>query len=199
VGRSRAFWAGYYADLQAVFPDQLASVSIDAFFRAINRVQPSLIRVEADEVTYNLHVMLRFELERALVSKALKVEDLPDAWKEKMHDYLGIVPEDDAHGVLQDVHWSMGAFGYFPTYTLGTLMSAQIFAAARDEIGDLEQRISERDFEPLLTWLRERVHRHGRKLSAAEILTRATGEALDSARWLAYIKRKFGSIYGSLA
>ncbi|MGA7303550.1 MAG: carboxypeptidase M32 [Rhodothermales bacterium] len=199
VGRSKAFWTAYYPDLQKTFPDQLKDVKLDAFYRAVNSVAPSLIRVEADEVTYNLHIMLRFELERALISGDLKVADLPSVWKEKMGDYLGIIPENDTTGVLQDVHWSMGAIGYFPTYTLGTLMSAQIFGAVRAALPDVDELIASRSFGPILEWLTERIYRHGRTFTAPEILDRATGQALDSASWLTYIKGKFGRIYGSLS
>lgn len=199
VGRSREFWVGYYADLQQVFPDALKSVSLDAFYRAINFVEPSLIRVESDEVTYNLHIMLRFELERAMLAGDVTMKDLPGAWRERMSDYLGVAPEDDTTGVLQDVHWSMGAFGYFPTYTLGNLMSAQIFGAIRAEIEDVDEQVAARRFEPILDWLRQKVHRPGRTYSAPEILERATGQTLDSSPWLTYIKGKFGRIYGSLA
>lgn len=199
VGRSRAFWTAYYSDLQLTFPEQLGSVPLNAFYHAVNKVAPSLIRIEADEVTYNLHVMLRFELERALLSGDLPVQDLPAAWKERMNAYLGVVPPDDATGVLQDIHWSMGALGYFPTYTLGTLMSAQIFGAVRRDFSDLDEMIAKKEFEPILNWLRNKIYRHGRTFTAAEILQEATGETLDSSRWLTYIKGKFGGIYGSLS
>ncbi|HEY5565459.1 MAG TPA: carboxypeptidase M32 [Rhodothermia bacterium] len=199
VGRSRVFWRAYYPDLQLAFPAQLGAVPVDEFYRAINRVEPSLIRVEADEVTYNLHIMLRFELERALIAGELKVADLPGIWNDRMADYLGVVPDDDASGVLQDVHWSMAAFGYFPTYTLGTLMSAQVFAALRSDLEDIDDLIATRDFAPLLEWLQNRIYRHGRTFTAAETLKACTGQTLDSAGWLAYIKGKFGRIYGSLA
>jgi carboxypeptidase Taq len=198
IGRSLQFWTCYYPRLQQVFPDQLNDVSLESFYGAINRVEPSLIRVEADEVTYNLHIMLRFELERALITGDLSVSELPAAWNDRMHSYLGLRPESDAQGVLQDIHWSMGAIGYFPTYTLGTLMSAQIFSAAREALGDLDIAIADGDFEALHGWLRDRIYRHGRMFHAQEILQQVTGSKLDSSHWLAYIKGKFGGIYGQL-
>jgi carboxypeptidase Taq len=198
IGRSLAFWRGHYPKLQSVFPDQLSSVSLESFYGAINHVQPSLIRVEADEVTYNLHVMLRFELERSLLNDELAVADLPAAWNDGMMEYLGVTPSNDAEGVLQDIHWSMGAIGYFPTYSLGTLMSAQIFAAANGAIPDLDQAITRGDFKSLLKWLTDHIYRHGRALDAREILLAVTGSELDSSQWLAYIRGKFGGIYGEL-
>jgi carboxypeptidase Taq len=196
VGRSRPFWKHYYPRLQSAFPDQLGAVDLGAFYRAINRVAPSLIRVEADEVTYNLHIMVRFELELALLEGDLPVADLPAAWNDRMEQYLGLRPERDAEGVLQDIHWSLGAFGYFPTYALGNLMSTQLWDAARASLPSLEQDIGEGRFGVLLEWLRENVHRHGRKLKAPEILERVTGERLTARPWLAYVRSKFGDVYG---
>ncbi len=198
VGRSRAFWQRYYPRLQAFFPDQLAGVSLDAFYRGINKVKPSLIRVEADEVTYNLHVMLRFELEQAMVEGRVTVAELPDLWKEKMEEYLGLRPETDADGVLQDIHWSLGAIGYFPTYSLGNLMSAQLFDQAKQDLPDLEAQIAVGQFAELLGWLRTNIHQYGRKLEALEILERVTGEGLNAGPWLEYIRQKYGEIYGAL-
>jgi len=198
VGRSRQFWTRYYPDLQALFPAELADVDGESFYRAVNRVQPSLIRVEADEVTYNLHVMLRFELERALITGDLLVKDLPSAWNEKMEAYLGLRPGNDAEGVLQDIHWSMGALGYFPTYSLGTLMSSQIFDTARKELPDLSEEIGRGHFNHLLGWLQENIYRHGRIYTSQDLLERVTGSKLDSSHWLAYIRSKFGGIYGDL-
>jgi carboxypeptidase Taq len=195
VGRSRAFWNHYYPALQDTFPEALGDTSLNTFYRAINRVEPSLIRVESDEVTYNLHIMLRFELERGLVSGELDVNDLPDLWREKMGEYLGVVPDTDADGVLQDVHWSLGAIGYFPTYALGNLMSVQLMNQIRRDLPDLDDNISSGNFEPLLDWLRTHVHRYGRKLTATEILDRATGEGLDAEPWLMYVREKFGGLY----
>jgi carboxypeptidase Taq len=196
VGRSRAFWRWAFPLAQQAFPDALVATSEDAFYRAVNKVQPSLIRVEADEVTYALHVMLRFELETAMLTGDLAVEDLPGAWAEKMRDYLGLTPPNDADGALQDIHWALGAIGYFPTYALGSLMSVQLYDTASLQIGDLEGLVARGEFEPLLVWLREHVHRYGRMLPAQDLLERATGERISAEPWLAYARRKFGEIYG---
>ncbi|MDX1546736.1 MAG: carboxypeptidase M32 [Rhodothermales bacterium] len=196
VGRSRPFWQHYYPKLQAAFPEPLGAVPVETFFRGINRVQPSLIRVEADEVTYNLHIMLRYELERALVDGTLGVEALPEAWNDRMEAYLGLRPATDARGVLQDIHWSLGALGYFPTYALGNLMSVQLYEAARRDLGDLDGQIAAGQFGGLLGWLREHVHRWGRKLDAGDLLERVTGSGLDAEPWLAYVRRKYEALYG---
>ena len=198
VGRSRAFWTHYYPKLQAAFPEQLGDVALDAFYRAINKVEPSVIRVEADEVTYNLHIMLRFELENAMVERRVDVEDLPELWNTKMSEYLGLRPETDADGVLQDIHWSLGAIGYFPTYALGNLMSVQIFDAAHEALPDLDAQIRGGQFADLHAWLREHIYRHGRKLQAPELLERVTGSGPSSEPWLAYIRRKYGELYDGL-
>ena len=195
VGRSRAFWTFYYGLLQQEFPTQLGVVSMDQFYRAINKVEPSLIRVEADEVTYNLHIMLRFELETALMDGALTVCDLPEAWIEKSREYLGLVPSDLASGVLQDIHWSAGLIGYFPTYTLGNLISAQLYERAKSEISGLEAQFALGRFAELLGWLRERIHRPGRKFTTSELLQRVIGSDLDAGAWLAYVRAKFGGLY----
>lgn len=195
VGRSRPFWEHYYPQLQAVFPDQLGHVSLDQFYPALNKVSPSLIRVEADEVTYNLHIMLRFEIENALVEGNVGVNDLPELWRTKMTEYLNVTPENDADGVLQDIHWSLGVLGYFPTYALGNLMSTQLFDQAKQELPDLDEQIRQGQFGAVLQWLRTNIHQHGRKLKAGEILTRTTGAGLSSESWLAYVKQKYGEIY----
>ena len=198
VGRSRPFWQHYFPALQATFPDALGDVERESFYRALNRVEPSLIRVEADEVTYNLHIMLRFEIELALFEERVRVADVPDFWNTRMEEYLGIRPETDANGVLQDVHWSLGAFGYFPTYALGNLMSAQLFAQAIQELPSLEEDFAAGRFLDLLGWLREKVHRHGRAHSATRILEDTTGSGLTAAPWLAYVRRKWSDLYGAL-
>ncbi len=195
VGRSRGFWQHYFAPLQSAFPQHLATVELETFYRAINRVEPSLIRVEADEVTYNLHIMLRFELERALLDGELAVEDLPAEWNERSEAYLGLRPGSDAEGALQDIHWSFGAIGYFPTYALGNLISTQLWQAAKADLGDLDEQIAQGSFGELRGWLRDKIHRHGRKLTATELLQRATGEGLRADSWLAYVRSKFGEIY----
>jgi carboxypeptidase Taq len=194
VGRSLPFWEHFYPRLQAAFP-QLASVPLGRFHRGINKVEPSLIRTDADEATYNLHVMLRFELELALLEGTLAVRDLPEAWNERMREYLGIVPPDDARGVLQDVHWSAGLLGYFPTYALGNLISVQLWEAARRDLPDLDSRIRAGSFADLLAWLREKVHRHGRKFTSQELVRRITGSPIDPQPYLRYLERKFGGLY----
>ncbi|MBO6575149.1 MAG: carboxypeptidase M32 [Rhodothermales bacterium] len=195
VGRSRAFWDRYFPVVQAYFPGALAQADPDGFYRAINTVRPSLIRIESDEVTYNLHIMLRFELERAMLSGDVPAADLPEAWNARMQEYLGIVPPSDAAGCLQDIHWSLGAIGYFPTYSLGNLMSAQLWEAMGRDCGDLDEHIRAGRFSVLLDWLRENVHRHGRRKTASEILLDATGSDLDAGPWMAYAKAKFGALY----
>ena len=198
VGRSQAFWQHYYPTLQALFAEQLGGVSLDAFYRGINKVSPSLIRVESDEVTYNLHIMLRFELEQAMVEGRVSVADLPDLWNAKMEEYLGLRPETNTEGVLQDIHWSLGAIGYFPTYSLGNLISAQLFDQAQQDLPGLESQIVAGAFADLLGWLRTNIHQYGRKLQALEILERVTGEGLQAGPWLHYIRQKYGAIYGGL-
>ncbi|MEM0962501.1 MAG: carboxypeptidase M32 [Bacteroidota bacterium] len=198
VCRSEAFWTWAFPLAQARF-DALADVSRDTFVHAINRVEPSLIRVEADELTYHLHVLLRFEIERALLAGNLAVADLPGAWNEAMRDLLGITPPSDADGCLQDIHWSLGSIGYFPTYTLGTLMSAQLWNAASRDLGGLDRQLAVGDFGGLLEWLREHVHRWGRAKSADEILRDTTGGGLDAGPWLAYARGKAEDLYGVTA
>ncbi len=195
VGRSLPFWKHYYPHLQKTFPESLDDVDLDTFYRAVNKVAPTFIRVEADEVTYNLHIMLRFELEKEMLEGRLSIADLPEAWNAKMAAYLGLEPETDTEGVLQDIHWSLGAFGYFPTYALGNLMSAQLFDQAKIDLPDLEMKIGEGDFEALLGWLRKHIHRFGRKKTATAILKDTTGEGLQSESWLAYIREKYGRLY----
>lgn len=196
VGRSRAFWQYAFPKLQATFPSQLRSVDVESFYRAVNQVSPSLIRVEADEVTYNLHTLLRFELERLLIEAELKVGDLPDAWNAKMQAYMGLKPSTPADGVLQDIHWSQGDLGYFPSYTLGNIISAQLFAAAERAHPGLSTQFREGHFETLREWLRTHVHRHGRKFLPKDLLKGVTGSALTPEPYLAYLQNKFGGIYG---
>ncbi|PYV84268.1 MAG: carboxypeptidase [Acidobacteria bacterium] len=195
VGRSLGFWKFFYPRLQSIFPDSLAPVSLEAFYQAINRVQPSLIRVEADEITYNLHIMIRFELEVDLLEERLKVADLPAAWNARMKDYLGIVPSKDAEGVLQDVHWSHGLIGYFPTYSLGNLISVQLFEQAKAENRDIPSQIERGHFSGLLEWLRTHVHRHGRKFLPLELVERATGSHFRAEPYIDYLKNKYSEIY----
>ncbi len=195
VGRSRAYWEHMYPDLQATF-SSMAGVSLDDWHFAINAVRPSLIRVEADEVTYGLHIMLRFDLERRLLSKQLEVRDVPEAWNTGMQQMMGLTPPDDARGCLQDIHWSMGAFGYFPTYQLGNLYAAQFFDAARRDLGDMDAQFRKGSFEPLREWLRENVHRHGQRFRPAELLQRVAGQELSAEPYMAYLRGKFQPLYG---
>jgi carboxypeptidase Taq len=196
VGRSRPFWRYAFPKLQQIFPAQLRLVDAETFYRAVNRVQPNLIRVEADEVTYNLHIILRFELEQALVAGELKVRDLPEAWNAKMAAYLGVAPPTDTDGVLQDIHWSEGLIGYFPSYTLGNVASVQLFDAARRAHPDLPEQLQRGEFLILLAWLREHVHSHGRKFFPRDLLRRATGSPLTPEPYLRYLREKFTEIYG---
>ncbi|MFC2171239.1 carboxypeptidase M32 [Acidobacteriota bacterium] len=196
IGRSRPFWQHYYPKLRNVFPDQLGDCDSEVFYKAINRVSTSFIRVEADEVTYNLHILVRFELETALMSGDLKVTDLPEAWNAKMKEYLGITPPDDAHGMLQDIHWSEGMVGYFPTYTLGNIISCQLFDVLKKDIPDAQKQIGAGEFGPILSWYREKIHRHGRKYTATELVSRVTGGPVSADPFCAYIKDKFSDIYG---
>ena len=196
VGRSRPFWAKFYPALQAQFPESLRGVGEDAFYRAINKVEPTLIRVEADEVTYNLHILLRFEIEQDLLSGKLSVADAPAAWNAKMSEYFGLTPPDDAQGILQDVHWSGGMIGYFPTYSIGNLLSVQLFEKANADLGgQISEQIAAGEFLPLLDWLRLNVHQWGRKYPPTELVQRIVGGPLDPAPYLAYLEKKFGEIY----
>ncbi|HNR30392.1 MAG TPA: carboxypeptidase M32 [Candidatus Hydrogenedentes bacterium] len=192
IGRSLPFWRWCTPLLQRHFPDQARALNPEAAYRALNRVAPSLIRVEADECTYNLHVILRFEIEVALIEGELAVADLPDVWNGKIKDYLGLDVPDDARGCLQDIHWSHGAMGYFPTYALGNLYAAQLFEEIVEDIPALWTQVEHGDFAPLLAWLREHVHRHGRRKKAVEIVRDATGREPDAQAFLRYLECKFG-------
>jgi len=192
VGRSRGFWRWAGPVFEETFATRL---DLDALWRSLHTVEPSLIRVEADEATYNLHVVVRFEIERRLLRGEIPVADLPEAWNRLYEETLGIRPPDDAAGVLQDIHWSQGSFGYFPTYTLGTMTAAQLFAAAQAELGDLEEAFAEGDFAPLLVWLRENVHAHGSRYRAAELVERVTGRPLAPDDLLDYLKRTIDEVY----
>ncbi len=195
VGRSRAFWQHFYPEAQKRFPEALGGVAIDDFYFAINGVRPSLIRVEADEATYNLHILIRFELEQALMDGQLPVGDLPGAWNEKYRHYLGIVPPNDSQGVLQDIHWAGGLVGYFPTYALGNLYAAQFFARADAELGGLAAQFARGEFEPLRQWLRRNIHEQGQCYSAAELVERVTGGPLSPEPLLAHLEAKLGPLY----
>jgi carboxypeptidase Taq len=196
VSRSRHFWTFFYPRLRELFPAQLANVSLDAFYRAINKVKPSLIRVEADEATYNLHPMLRLELEMALMEGSLEVKHLPEAWNAAMQAYLGLTPPDDAHGVLQDIHWAHGHLGYFATYALGNLIAGQLWERVLEDIPDLPKQFERGEFASLTAWMREKIHRHGAKFEPQELVERVTGSKIDSAPYLRYLSKKYGDIYG---
>ncbi len=195
VGRSRAFWKFFLPKARASF-GHLADVNEDQWYRAINDVRPSLIRTESDEATYNLHILLRFELEKAMLSGDLSIAELPGAWNEKMKKYLGVTVPDDARGVLQDIHWSGGAMGYFPTYTLGNLYAAQFFEQAGKDLGDMEGQFAKGEFAPLLGWLREKIHSQGKRYTAAKLVEKVTGRALSAEPLLAHLRRKAGEVYG---
>lgn len=195
VGRSLPFWRFFYPTLQQIFP-YYENIPLEEFHRAINTVKPSPIRIYADEVTYNLHIMFRFEIEEALLRGEIEVKDLSEIWNEKMQNYLGILPENDAKGVLQDVHWSSGYFGYFPTYMLGNLYAAQLFKAMKSEITGLEEEIAKGNLAPLLKWLRVKVHKLGLIQEGPRLLREVTGEIASSQPWLEYVEDKFSQIYG---
>jgi carboxypeptidase Taq len=196
VGRSHGFWEHFLPLAQQAFPTALAGVSLDGFYEAVNHVQPSLIRVEADEATYNLHIIVRFELEQALMNGTLAVSDLPQAWRAKYQQYLGIEPQNDAEGVLQDVHWSAGLIGYFPTYSLGNLYAAQFFEAASRALGNVVAMFAHGDFAPLGGWLRRQIHEPGQCYSASQLVERVTGEALSHQPLLDHLHGKLRPIYG---
>src|SRR5919109_462482 len=197
VGRSRAFWTYAYDDLRAALPEALGGVDLDRFYRAINRIRPSLVRVDADEITYNLHIVLRFELERDLLGGRLEVRDMPAAFDERMVSYLGLEPPHVTLGVLQDIHWGDATFGYFPTYSLGNVMSVQIWECARRDLGELDAQIERGEFDPLREWLREHLHRHGRKFTPRETLLRAAGAEIDPEPYVRYLKGKLGEVAGA--
>jgi carboxypeptidase Taq len=196
VGRSRAFWEHFYPQAQTAFPEALGATPLDDFYFAINDVRPSLIRVEADEATYNLHILVRFELEQALINDDLPVADLPGAWNEKYRQYLGIESPTDANGVLQDIHWSAGLVGYFATYSLGNLYASQFFQAAERDLGDLHAMFARGEFMPLREWLRTNIHQFGKCYSAAELVKKVTGKPLGHADLMAHLRGKFGPLFG---
>jgi carboxypeptidase Taq len=196
VGRSRGFWRHFYPRLQAVFPDQLANVTLEAFYRAINKVEPSLLRVEADEVTYNLHVMLRFDFECQLLEGSLAVRDLPEAWRARMEADLGIAPPNDHDGVLQDIHWYMDTIGgMFQCYTLGNIMSAQFFDAALHAHPEIESEMENGEFGTLHRWLIDNVYQHGTKFTAPELLERVIGGPMRIEPYIRYLREKYGELY----
>jgi carboxypeptidase Taq len=195
VGRSRPFWLHWYEPLQDAFPGQLGDVDLETFLAAVNRAEPGLIRVEADETTYSLHIILRFELEQRLVEGSLDPKDLPEAWAAGMSDLLGVDVPDDTHGVLQDIHWSQGGIGYFPTYALGNVISLQIWAAVRDAIPDLDAQMEAGQLHELSAWLRDTLYSLGRKFTPKETIERITGSpTIDPEPYLAYLRDKLASL-----
>jgi len=194
VGRSKAFWRHYYPDLQAAFPS-LSGHDLDTFYRSVNKSEPSFIRVEADEVTYNLHIMVRFEMETGMMSGDIAVKDVPDAWNAKYEKYLGITPPDDRRGCLQDVHWSGGLMGYFPTYSMGNILSYQLWELLEKDLGDTESLMEKGDFRPILTWLQNKVYKQGSKYPPQELLQMVTGGGLNAEPYLRRIRQKYTEIY----
>ena len=196
VGRSLPFWEHFFPELKKVFPSQLDGVSAKSFYKAVNKVEPSLIRVNADEATYNLHIMLRLELEIGMIEGNIDLKNLPEIWNTKMQEYVGITPPDDAHGVLQDIHWSAGLFGYFPTYALGNLVSAQLWEKINKDIRGLDDQIRSGKFDSLLNWLREKIHIHGHKYDPQDLIQNVTGSKINSAAYVRYLTKKYSDIYG---
>jgi carboxypeptidase Taq len=196
VGRSLPFWEYFYPEFRKRFPERVGDVDLETFYKGINKVEPSLIRVDADEATYNMHIMLRLELEIGMIEGAIAVRDLPGIWNARMEEYLGVVPPDDAKGVLQDVHWASGLLGYFSTYALGNLISAQLWERINADIPDLEDQFRRGEFGALLAWLRENIHVHGGKYEPQELVQRLTGSKINADAYVRYLKGKFGEIYG---
>jgi carboxypeptidase Taq len=196
IGRSRPFWQGLFPILRELFPRQLAGVDAEGCYRAVNEARPSLIRVDADEVSYSLHIILRFELERRLISGELAPEQLPAVWREYTREYLGLESETDSDGVLQDIHWSMGSFGYFPSYALGNLYGLQFTQKLRRDIANLDDLTAAGNFGPLHSWLNDTIYRWGCRLEPAELLFKVTGEPLSAGPFLDYIEGKYGELYG---
>ena len=191
VGRSRGFWRWFYPQLQPLFPESLGAVDEETFVRSVNAIRPGLIRGDADEATYALHIILRFELEQELLEGTVAIRDLPEVWNGRMNEYLGVDVPDDAHGVLQDMHWSICLLGYFPTYQLGNVISVQIWERAGADLGDLEEQFARGEFSPLREWLTEHIYRHGSIYPPRELLQRVTGSDLDPEPYLNYLCAKF--------
>lgn len=196
VGRSRGFWSWAYPELRAKFPGVLDDIDLETFYKSINTVKRQFIRVEADELTYNLHIMLRFELECDLLAGKVKIADLPREWNDRFEQFFGLRPPSDALGVLQDVHWSAGLIGYFPTYALGNLLSVQYYNTALTAHPNIPEEIAAGKFDTLLSWLNTNIHQHGRKYTSAELTERVTGGQIDPAPYVAYLQGKFGDVYG---
>jgi carboxypeptidase Taq len=197
VGRSLPFWRHWFPRMQELQSSELGGYDVETWYREVNTVQPSLIRVEADETTYNLHIILRFELEQAMLADEFPLEQLPEEWNRRVDEYLGIDVPTDTDGVLQDVHWSGGSIGYFPTYALGNLISAQIWEKVTADLPDLDASIEAGEFAPLRDWLREHLHRHGRKFTPSEMLERVVGTSeIDPEPYVRYLRGKLADVYG---
>jgi len=196
VGRSLPFWEHFFPTLKKTFSSQLDGVSLKTFYKGINKVAPSLIRVNADEATYNLHIMLRLELEIAMVEGKVKTKDLPELWNTKMKEYLGVIPPNDAKGVLQDIHWSYGSIGYFSTYALGNLVSVQLWEKINKDIRGLDDQIRKGDFSELLGWLRKNIHQHGQKFEPQTLVENVTGSRITSEPYVRYLTKKYSEVYG---
>jgi len=195
VGRSRGWWRAHFPRLQEAFPAQLGQYTAEAFYLAVNKVQPSFIRVEADELTYNLHIILRFEIETALIEGSIEAEHVPELWNERMRLYIGCEVPDDARGCLQDIHWSHGSFGYFPTYALGNLSSVQLWDKMLEEHPNIPDEIAQGKFDTILGWMREKVHQYGSKFEPQEIMLKATGSKITPEPYMKYLTTKYGEIY----
>jgi len=196
IGLHKSFWRHYYPILQSHFKGQFSAISLDQFYRGINKVKPSLIRIEADEVTYPLHVILRFEIEKALIGEELDVKDLPEAWNAGMQSLIGVKPTNDSEGCMQDIHWSMGAFGYFPTYALGNIYAAHIFSAFEKDFPEWEKRVSAGDLHFIRTWLNQSIHQYGRQYTSYELLEKISGKPVSADAYIAYVNKKYADIYG---
>jgi carboxypeptidase Taq len=196
IGRGTDAWEYFYPILQRYFPEQLSDASMRDFFKAANKVEPSLIRTEADEVTYHFHVMIRYEIEKQILEGKIATKDLPEAWNDLYSKYLGVRPTDYKTGILQDVHWSHGSFGYFPTYTLGSFYAAQFYAQTLKEIPALKEQVRTGNMAPLLQWLRAKIHVHGRRYTSEELCALVTGEKLNTRYFMDYIQQKYDGIYG---
>ena len=195
VGKSHSFWSGYFGTLKQSYAPYLDDVSFEKFYRAINVVRSDFIRVNADELTYTLHIVIRFEIEKALIEGSLDVKDIPSAWNKKTEEILGITPPNDTLGCLQDIHWGYGEFGYFPTYTIGSMLAAQLWNAAKREIPFLDSLVYEGNFSPLNNWLEKKIHRHGCRYSTKELIYRATGKEPSVDDYVSYLYKKFSNLY----
>lgn len=195
IAKGESFWKYFYPIFKKISSEQLKNIDNETWYKLINQVKPTLIRTEADELTYCLHIILRFEIELALIEDKIKVADLPHIWREKMQEMIGVTPENDKDGVLQDMHWSGGNFGYFPTYAIGTIYASQLFKKLSEENPNTQSEIEKGDFKNILTWLKEHVHKYGRLMTADEIIKNCCGEGLNSKIFLDYLKEKYGSLY----